>query len=42
MKQNTMTEIINDQTKRSLREVKNVIYCVPDSLWNKEYCDMPL
>ena len=42
MKQNTMTEIINDQTKRALWEVKNVIYCVPHSIWNKEYCDMPL
>lgn len=42
MKQNTLNEIIADQTKRALWEVKNVIDCVPDSLWNKEYCDMPL
>ena len=37
-----MTVIIAEQTKRALREIKNVIDCVPDSLWNKEYCDMPL
>lgn len=42
MKQNTMTGIIAEQTKRALWEIKNVIDCVPDSLWNKEYCDMPL
>lgn len=36
MKQNTQNEIIADQTKRALWEVKNVIDCVPDSLWNKE------
>lgn len=37
-----MTGIIAEQTKRALWEIKNVIDCVPDSLWNKEYCDMPL
>lgn len=42
MKQKTLNEIIADQTKRALWEVKNVIDCVPDRLWNKEYCDMPL
>lgn len=42
MKQNKLNEIIEYQTKRALWEVKNVIDCVPDSLWNKEYCDMPL
>ena len=42
MGQNKLNEIIEDQTKRALWEVKNVIDCVPDSLWNKEYCDMPL
>lgn len=42
MKQNKLNEIIEDQTKRALWEVKNVIDCVPDSLCNKEYCDMPL
>lgn len=42
MEQNKLNEIIEDQTKRALWEVKNVIDCVPDSLWNKEQCEMPL
>ena len=33
MRQNTLMEIIEDQTKRALWEVKNVIDCVPDELW---------
>lgn len=41
MDQNKLTEIIKEQTKRALWEVKNVIDCVPDKLWNREYCDMP-
>ena len=41
MKQNTFVEIIEDQTRRALWEVKNVIDCVPDDLWNRLYCDMP-
>lgn len=41
MNQNNLTEIIKEQTKRALWEVKNVIDCVPDELWNREYCDMP-
>lgn len=41
MDQNTLTEIITEQTKRALWEVKNVIDCVPDELWDKEYCQMP-
>lgn len=41
MKQSTMAEIIAEQTSRALWEVKNVIRCVPDSLWEKEYCEMP-
>lgn len=32
MKQHKLNEIIEDQTKRALWEVKNVIDCVPDSL----------
>lgn len=35
-------EIINDQTKRSIWSLQNVIACISDELWNKEYCDMPL
>lgn len=41
MEQNLLVKIIKDQTWRALWEVKNVIDCVPDELWNKEYCEMP-
>jgi hypothetical protein len=41
MKQNTLVDIIEEQTNRALWEVRNVIDCVPDELWNKKYCDMP-
>jgi hypothetical protein len=41
MNQNNLTEIIEEQTKRALWEVRNVIDCVPDELWNKIYCGMP-
>lgn len=41
MDQNSMTAIIREQTARALWEVKNVIDCVPDGLWNKLYCEMP-
>lgn len=42
MIQNTYSKIIQEQTKRALWEVGNVIDCVPQELWNKEYCQMPL
>lgn len=38
----TLTEVIIDQTNRALWEVKNVIACVPENLWNRDYCEMPL
>ena len=41
MNQNTLTAIIEEQTRRALWEVKNVISCIPDELWNKNYCEMP-
>lgn len=41
MGQAYLSEIIEEQTRRALWEVKNVIDCVPDALWDKEYCDMP-
>lgn len=41
MKQSNLIEIIKEQTTRALWEVKNTIDCVPDELWNKEYCKMP-
>ena len=41
MMQNTLIEIIKEQTDRALWEVKNVIDCISDELWNRQYCDMP-
>lgn len=41
MEENSLVEIIKDQTFRALWEVKNVIDCVSDELWNKAYCSMP-
>ena len=41
MDQNPLTAVIKDQTWRALWEVKNVIDCVPDELWDKTYCAMP-
>lgn len=41
MEQNSLVEIIKDQTNRALWEVKNVIDSVPEGLWNKNYCAMP-
>ncbi|HJB95747.1 MAG TPA: hypothetical protein H9765_09055 [Candidatus Mediterraneibacter intestinigallinarum] len=32
LKQNTLVDIIDEQTRRALWEVKNVIDCVPDDL----------
>lgn len=42
MKQDNYIDIIHDQTERALWEVKNVIDCIPDDLWEKCYCDMPM
>lgn len=42
MKQNTYTEIIRDQTDKAIWEVQNVIDCIPDEMWDREYCGMPL
>lgn len=41
MDQSTLLAIITDQTNRALWEVKNVIDCIPEELWAKEYCEMP-
>lgn len=41
MKQNSYSDIIREQTERALWEVRNVIDCIPDSLWNKQYCSSP-
>ncbi len=42
MKQDSYVDIIIDQTKRAMWEVQNVISCISDGLWNKQFCDMPL
>ncbi len=41
MEQEYLIDIIKEQTDKALWEVKNVIDCVPDRLWDKKYCDMP-
>lgn len=42
MLQNSLSDIIRDQTDRALWEIRNVIACLPDRLWEKPYCDAPL
>ena len=42
MNQDTYTEIIRDQTDKAVWEVQNVIDCIPDEMWDREYCGMPL
>lgn len=40
--QNSYSAIIKNQTEKALWEVKNVIDCVFDDMWNTRYCGMPL
>lgn len=42
MEENNYSNIIKDQTDRALWEVQNVISCIPDKMWNKLYCNMPV
>lgn len=42
MLQNSYMDIIRDLTDRALWEVKNIIDCVPNDLWDKCYCEMPM
>ena len=37
-----LSSVIKDQTDRALWEVWNIIDCVPEELWSREYCEMPL
>ena len=37
-----LIKMIEEQTKRALWKIKNVIDCIPDELWEKEYCEMPM
>lgn len=41
MEQDALVKAVREQTDRALWEVKNVIDCVPDELWEKKYCGMP-
>ncbi|MFQ7552024.1 MAG: hypothetical protein ACLRMZ_19090 [Blautia marasmi] len=42
MEEERYSEIIREQTNRALWEVGNVIKCIPEDIWGKEYCGMPL
>lgn len=42
MQQTSLAAILADQTERALWEVRNVMDCVPDNLWERTYCGMPL
>ena len=42
MSKQSLCEIIRNETNRALWEVHNAIECVPDQLWNKLYCEMPM
>jgi len=42
MRQETLSDIVQEQTQRALWEVKNVIDCIPDICWEKLYCEVPL
>lgn len=42
MNEMNYTEIIKEQTERDLWSINNIIDCVPDAYWNKNYCNMPL
>lgn len=41
MEQSSYVSVIKEQTQRALWEVHNVIDCVPNELWEKEYGNMP-
>jgi len=42
MEQKVLVKSIQEHTARALWEVKNIIECVPDDLWDSNYCDMPM
>ena len=42
VERNDCVGAICDQTKRALWEVTNVIDCIPDEIWERMYCKMPL
>lgn len=38
----TYAAIMQEQTKRALWGIHNVLHCIPDLYWDKEYCNIPL
>lgn len=42
MEQSSYVEIIRELTERALWEVKNVMDCVPEEMWERNYCEMPV
>ncbi len=42
MNQKSYVDTIKDQTDRALWSVRNVIDCIPDEMWDRLYCGMPL
>ncbi|MCI6376194.1 MAG: DinB family protein [Clostridiales bacterium] len=42
MRQRTLVLDIAEQTRRALWEVRNVMDCVPQALWSRPYCGMPV
>lgn len=42
MQKEQYTDSIRDQTLRALWSLKNVMACIPEDLWNRVYCEVPL
>lgn len=42
MTNGSFSDVIREQTRRALWEVKNVITCIRDENWERPYCDAPL
>lgn len=37
-----LVQSVREQTRRALWEIRNVIDCVPDAMWDSLYCEMPV
>jgi hypothetical protein len=42
MRENSYSAVIAEQMERVLWNVNNIIECVPEEMWDKVYCEMPL
>lgn len=42
MNESSLCSILEDQTRRALWEVKNVMDCIPDKGWDAPYAQMPM